>query len=61
MLLKGDDYMPINRGLKTRTAMSNAVDTSLFLKLKEYSEKSGIPVSRLLDKAIKMFLESVEG
>ena len=49
-----------NRGLKTRTAISNAVDTELWDKLKEYSEETSIPVSKLLDKSIKLFLETVK-
>ena len=49
----------INRGLKTRTAISNAVDTVLWDKLKDYSEKTSIPISKLLDKSIALFLKSV--
>ena len=44
--------MADNRGLKNRIAMSNAIDKELYLKLKSYSEESGIPISKLLDKAI---------
>lgn len=50
----------INRGLKNRTAISNAVDTELWEKLKAYSAETGIPISKLLDKAIVLFLKSVE-
>lgn len=49
-----------NRGLKTRTAISNAVDTKLWNELKAYSQESGVPVSKLLDRAIKLLLESVK-
>jgi len=49
----------INRGLKTRTAISNAVDTELWNKLKDYSDETSIPISKLLDKAIALFLKSV--
>lgn len=52
--------MPVNRGLTNRIAISNAIDKELHAKLKAYSEKTGIPISKLLDKAIKMFLDSVE-
>lgn len=52
--------MPINRGLTNRVAISNAIDKELCTKLKAYSEETGIPMSKLLDKAVKMFLESVE-
>lgn len=46
-----------NRGLKNRTAISNAVDTALYNKLKELSEETMIPVSKLLDKAIELVLK----
>lgn len=49
----------INRGLKNRTAISNAVDTGLWNKLKDYSKETGIPISKLLDKAITLFLKSI--
>lgn len=52
--------MPINRGLTNRVAISNAIDKELYTKLKAYSEETGIPMSKLLDKAVKMLLESVE-
>jgi len=51
--------MTENRGLKNRIAISNAVDKNLYMRLKEYSVETSIPVSKLLDKAIAMFLESV--
>lgn len=50
--------MAENRGLKTRVAISNAVDKELYARLKAYSEKSGVPVSKLLDKAIATLLAS---
>lgn len=49
-----------NRGLKNRIAISNAIDKVLYEKLKKYSDDTGIPVSKLLDKSISMFLQSVE-
>lgn len=52
--------MADNRGLKNRVAISNAVDKELYAKLKEYSEKTSIPLSKLLDKAIAMFLDAIE-
>jgi len=48
-----------NKELKTRTPISNAVDIALWEKLKNYSEKTGIPLSKLLDKSIALYLESV--
>ena len=52
--------MKKNRGLANRTAISNAIDTELWNKLKEYSEETSIPISKLLDKSIKLFLETVK-
>ena len=51
--------MSSNRGLKNRTAISTAIDNELYKKLKEYSEKTSIPISKLLDKAISLFLETI--
>lgn len=48
-----------NKELKTRTPVSNAVDTTLWEKLKSYSQETGIPISKLLDKSITLFLKSV--
>ncbi len=52
--------MATNRGLKNRTAISTAIDKELYAKLKEYSDKTSIPISKLIDKAIAMYLETVE-
>ena len=52
--------MTTNRGLKNRTAISTAIDKELYQKLKDYSNKTGIPLSKLFDKAIAMYLESVD-
>lgn len=35
-----------------RTRISNSIDKELYKKLKSYSEKSKIPMSKLLDEAI---------
>lgn len=51
--------MSDNRGLKNRVAISNAIDKELYAILKQYSEETSIPISKLLDKAISLFLESV--
>ena len=59
-LIKEVSSMADNRGLKNRIAISNAVDKELYAKLKEYSEKTSIPMSKLLDKAIAMFLKTVD-
>ena len=52
--------MTVNRGLKNRTAISTAIDKDLYRRLKEYSEKTSIPISTLFDKAIAMYLDTVE-
>lgn len=52
--------MATNRGLKNRTAISTAIDKELYARLKEYSDKTSIPISKLIDKAIAMYLETVE-
>ena len=52
--------MTVNRGLKNRTAISTAIDKDLYRRLKEYSEKTSIPISKLIDKAITMYLDTVE-
>lgn len=52
--------MSENRGLKNRTAISTAIDKDLWARLKRYSDETSIPASKLLDKAIAMFLESLE-
>ena len=46
--------MTTNRGLKNRTAISTAVDNDLYKRLKEHSEETGIPISKLFDKSIAM-------
>ena len=44
-------------GLKTRTRISNAVDSELWLKLQALSKETMIPISKLLDKGIKLVLK----
>ena len=58
LFIRGD-FMKKNRGLTTRTAISNAVETKLWEQLKQYSEETGIPMSKLLDKSIGLFLKTV--
>ena len=49
-----------NKDLKNRTPVSNAIDTKLLNELKAYSNETGIPISKLLDKAIELFLKSTK-
>ena len=46
-----------NRGLKTRTPISNAVKTELYEQLKELSKETMIPMSRLLDRGIELVIK----
>lgn len=45
------------RGLKNRTPISNAVDTKLYGELKQLSQDTMIPISKLLDRAIELVLK----
>lgn len=49
-----------NPGLKNRVVPNSAIDKKLYEKLKEYSKETGIPISKLLDKAIELFLKSAK-
>jgi len=50
--------MAQDRGLKTRTPISSTVKTELHQWLKQYSEETGIPISKLLDKSIELYQNS---
>lgn len=47
-------------GLKNRTRISNAVDTELYEKLRDISKETMIPVSKLLDQALKLLIKEYE-
>lgn len=47
-----------NQQLKNRKPIGSAVDKDLYTALKNYSEETKIPISKLLDKAIELLLES---
>ena len=47
-----------NPKLKNRVIPNSAVDKILYDKLREYSKESKIPISRLLDEAIELLLDS---
>lgn len=49
--------MTTNRGLKNRKTISNAVRSDLVDALKELSEITKVPMSRLLDEAIEDLLK----
>ena len=48
------------RGLKTRTPISSTANKELWQQLKDYSDESCIPISKLIDKAIYLLLESTK-
>jgi len=48
--------MTNKRGLKNRTPLSNAVKTELYELLRELSNETKVPISRLLDEAIEDLL-----
>lgn len=50
--------MALYRGLKTRVPMSSTIKIELHEWLKQYSEETGIPISKLLDKSIDIFQKS---
>lgn len=45
------------RGLKNRTPLSNAVKTELYIQIKQLSEETKVPMSKLLDEAIEDLLK----
>lgn len=45
--------MSENRGLKTRKALSNAIKIELYERLKQLSDETKIPMSKLLDEAVE--------
>ncbi len=50
--------MAQDRGLKTRVPISSTIKIELHEWLKQYSETTGIPISKLLDKSIESFKKS---
>lgn len=45
------------RGLKNRTPLSNAIKTELYEGIRELSDETKVPISRLLDEAIEDLLK----
>jgi mRNA-degrading endonuclease RelE of RelBE toxin-antitoxin system len=46
--------------LKNRARLSSTIDKNLFKKIKKLSEKTRIPVSRLLDEALEDLFKKYE-
>lgn len=51
--------MPDYRDLKNRTRISSTLDNEVYKKLQEFTKETAIPISKILDKAILMYLESI--
>lgn len=45
--------------LKNRTRFSSTIEPTIYKNLQDYSEKSSVPISKIIDKAISLYLESV--
>ena len=52
--------MPEYRELKNRTRISSTLDNEIYKQLKSYSNKTSVPITKILDKAISMYLESAK-
>lgn len=50
--------MPDYRELKNRTRISSTLDNDIYKMLKDYSAKSDIPITKILDKAVLMYIRS---
>lgn len=48
-----------NKQLQSRVVCGSAIDKELLSRLRDYSGKTGIPISKLLDKAILFLLEGI--
>jgi predicted DNA-binding ribbon-helix-helix protein len=53
--------MPKDRGLKTRFQISSSIEKGLWTALKGFSEKTKVPISKLLDEAIEDLLAKRKG
>lgn len=51
--------MPEYRELKNRTRISSTLDNEIYKKLKQYSDKSDIPISKILDRSVMMYLKNI--
>lgn len=57
--MKGEFFMSEQRELKNRTRFSTTLDNEIYKQLKEYSSKTDIPLTKIMDKAVTMYLQSV--
>lgn len=42
-----------------RTRISSTLDNEIYRQLKQYADKSDIPITKILDRAVEMYLKSV--
>ena len=52
--------MPDYQDLKNRTRISTTMENDVYRRLKEYSDKSSVPITKILDKAVVMYLDNVD-
>ena len=57
--MKGEFFMSEQRELKNRTRFSTTLDNEIYKQLKEYSSKTDSPLTKIMDKAVTMYLQSV--
>lgn len=50
--------MPEYRELKNRTRISTTLDNDIYRRLKEYADQSYVPITKILDQAVMMYLDS---
>ena len=48
------------RELKNRTRISSTLDNEIYKQLKQYADKSDIPITKILDRAVEMYLKNVK-
>lgn len=49
------------RELKNRTRISSTLDNQIYKQLKDYTAKSDMQISKVLDRSVSMYLKSVSG
>lgn len=45
--------------LKNRIRFSSTIEPKIYENLQEYSEQSSVPISKIIDKAVTLYLETV--
>lgn len=57
--MKGGAIMPKDE-LKNRVRFSTTLDIDIEKRLKEHSKQTSIPISKIVDKALAMYLKNVK-